>query len=77
MDGKQKLILYNFGLKKRYDVGEFYSPPEYFLDVKCDLHPRWNHANNRVCIDTVQQGYRQAAIVDVTPVIDCGNFNLC
>ena len=75
MDGKQKLILYNFDLKTRYDIGEFYSPREYFLDVKCDLHPRWNNANNRVCIDTVQHGHRQVAIVDVTPVIGPEKLN--
>lgn len=72
-DGNQNLILYHLGSQVRYDVRIFPSPPEFVCDVKCDLHPRWNHANDRVCVDTVQSGYRQVAILDAAPVISTMN----
>lgn len=35
-------------------------------DLRCDLHPRWNHSGDQVCIDAIAaDGTRQLHIVDL------------
>lgn len=42
-----------------------FSPFKYDNDTRCDLHPRWNHASNKICIDSVHEGSKQLYVIDV------------
>ena len=46
-----------------------FSPFKYDNDCRCDLHPRWNHKSNKVCIDSVHEGKKELYVID-TPKID-------
>lgn len=63
----RKLLIFDTQEEGAIEVGEFYTS-----DLKkvsrCDLHPRWNHQGNKVCIDSVHEGERQMYIIDVSPV---------
>jgi hypothetical protein len=60
-----KVLLIRVADGHRYDIGNFYSPPELRGDVRCDLHPRWSRDGSQVCIDSAHEGTRQIYVLDV------------
>ena len=46
-------------------IASLFAPFRYDNDVRCDLHPRWNHAGNKVCIDSVHEGKRRLYTINV------------
>lgn len=48
-------------------ITKVFSPFKYDNDTRCDLHPRWNHASNMVCFDSVFEGHRGLYVVSITP----------
>ncbi len=42
-----------------------FAPFKYDNDTRCDLHPRWNHAGDKICFDSVFEGHRGLYVVDV------------
>lgn len=47
-------------------IARVFAPFRYDNDCRCDLHPRWNHEGNKVCIDSVHEGKRGLYIVNIT-----------
>lgn len=47
-------------------VARVFAPFKYDNDTRCDLHPRWNHASNMICFDSVFEGQRGLYIIDVS-----------
>ncbi|KUO75663.1 MAG: hypothetical protein APF81_10090 [Desulfosporosinus sp. BRH_c37] len=47
-------------------ITRVFAPFRYDNDVRCDLHPRWNHAGDCVCIDSVHEGKRGLFIISIT-----------
>lgn len=43
---------------KATSIAKVYSPFKYDNDTRCDLHPRWNRAGNKICFDGVFEGHR-------------------
>ena len=39
-------------------VAKVFSPFKYDNDTRCDLHPRWNHAGDKISFDSVFEGHR-------------------
>ena len=39
-------------------VARVFAPFKYDNDLRCDLHPRWNRAGDKVCFDSVFEGRR-------------------
>ncbi len=66
---KRTLLLFHERDERRVDIGRFYSPPELAGEIRCDLHPRWNRAGDRVCIDSAHEGVRQVYVLDVSDVV--------
>lgn len=52
----------NGEVKKSVSV---FAPFRYDNDVRCDLHPRWNHNGDKVCIDSVHEGKRGLYIIPI------------
>jgi hypothetical protein len=59
-DKKGNYFVFESGLKsnKKKVLHLFHSPKEFRGEVRCDLHPRWNHQGNVICIDVVVEGFR-------------------
>lgn len=59
------LILYRPSDRKRIDIGKFFAPKELGGEIRCDLHPRWDRDDKRVCIDSAHEEERQVYVLDV------------
>lgn len=46
-------------------VARVFAPFKYDNDVRCDLHPRWNHKGDKICFDSVFEGKRGLYIVEI------------
>ena len=72
---ERALILYNWGNKKRVDLGKFRSLPQGvdsswdISQMRSDLHPRWNRTGTEICIDSVHEDSRQMYVVDVGDIV--------
>ena len=51
--------------KQNTTIARVYAPFKYDNDTRCDLHPRWNHAGNKICFDSIFEGHRGLYIVDL------------
>ncbi len=45
------------------NIAILFAPFRYDNDVRCDLHPRWNHKGNEICIDSVHEGKKELYII--------------
>lgn len=64
----------NLDAKKVKIIAKVFSPFKYDNDTRCDLHPRWNHAGDKICFDSVFEGHRGMYVVDVRKY--CKNKNI-
>lgn len=55
--------LYIGSLEAPHEIYRFYSPFKYFDGNRCDLHPKWSHDGQRVCVDTTYRGYRSLCVL--------------
>jgi len=64
-------ILKIFNLKEEREIilGRFYSPPPFVGEIRCDLHPRWNRKDTKVCFDSVHEGTRQLYVMNISDII--------
>lgn len=46
-------------------VAKVFAPFKYDNDTRCDLHPRWNHAGDKICFDSVFEGHRGMYIINL------------
>lgn len=49
--------------KQPVRIARLFSPFKYDNDVRCDLHPRWNHKGNKICIDSVHEGKKELYVI--------------
>lgn len=70
--GEQKLFVFDRGRDKLLQVCSFYAPSKYKGEVRCDLHPRWDHSGQRICVDTAHAGERRLCILKIN-----GSFTDC
>lgn len=47
-------------------IARVFSPFKYDNDCRCDLHPRWNRAGDKVCIDSVHEGKRGLYVIKIS-----------
>lgn len=51
--------------KDNTTIARVFAPFKYDNDTRCDLHPRWNHAGDKICFDSVFEGHRGLYVVDL------------
>ena len=61
----RNLLIYNLISQKKVDLEKFYSPTPDLLEIRCDLHPRWNRSGDKICVDSIHEGTRQMYIIDI------------
>lgn len=69
------LILYNILQEKRFDLGYFRQPYSYREEVRCDLHPRWNHDGTMICFDSAHPGKRSLCTINIGDLLSTGSIN--
>ena len=47
-------------------IARVFAPFKYDNDVRCDLHPRWNHKGDQICIDSVHEGKKEMYVIDIS-----------
>jgi len=50
---------------KPQKLARVFVPFKYDNDVRCDLHPRWNRAGDKICFDGVFEGRRGLYVIEV------------
>ena len=66
----QRLRIYSFENNICVDLGRFYSMPSNIIDLRCDLHPRWDQDGRRISFDSTHEGFRGVYMVDVGLIED-------
>ena len=69
-DDMRKLFVFDTKTQIRVDIGAFYSPREYFSEVRCDLHAKWDREGKRVCIDSAHDGTRQIYSLEIAELLE-------
>ena len=47
-------------------IARVFAPFKYDNDTRCDLHPRWNHKGDKICLDSVFEGHRGLYVVNAS-----------
>lgn len=73
------LGIYSLEQRKGYTLGRFRSEPLYretpegqdwsFVDLRCDLHPRWTAQGTAITFDSIHEGYRAVYWADVSGLV--------
>jgi len=69
IDGYRYLYVYDLERRKGVTLGGFRSDPVDIVDIRCDLHPRWNSAGTMISFDSTHEGSRHVYSMDLTPLI--------
>lgn len=51
--------------KENTTIARVFAPFKYDNDTRCDLHPRWNHAGDKICFDSIFEGHRGLYVVEL------------
>lgn len=61
----QALRIYDFARDMLINIGKFYSLPRSVIDIRCDLHPRWDNEGKRISFDSTHEGIRGIYMTDI------------
>ncbi|RLD62355.1 MAG: hypothetical protein DRI95_13165 [Bacteroidetes bacterium] len=64
-----KILLFDTKNEELNVIGEFLSPPKYFGEKRCDLHPRFSDNVNLITFDSVHDGLRNQYSLNITKVL--------
>ncbi len=67
---KQHPYLYHVATGKKVPLGNFFLPPKYRGEWRCDTHPRFNPDGTLVCIDSPHEGKgRQLYLINIENIV--------
>lgn len=61
---ERSLYIHNFNKQESILINNYYSPPKYFGEIRCDLHPRVDFDKKKICIDSSHNGKRGMYIIN-------------
>ncbi len=61
----QALRIYDFEKDALVNLGKFYSLPRSVIDIRCDLHPRWDSTGTRISFDSTHESMRGIYMTDI------------
>jgi len=64
------ILLYDTKNKDLNFLGEFLSPPKYYGEKRCDLHPRFSDNKNLITFDSVHAGLRNQYSLNISSFYD-------
>lgn len=64
-DQYRPVYLYHINSKRGMVVGRFYSPHLSSMDIRCDLHCRWDPNGTGVSFDSIHEGKRRVYMMDL------------
>lgn len=67
--GYRYLYLYSLGQKRGITLGGLLDLPVPVIDIRCDLHPRWNRRGTGISFDGTFEGFRGIYTVDLRGVM--------
>lgn len=59
----QHLCVVDITKKSSQEVASLFSPFRYRGQIRCDLHPRWDHNGRFLAVDSAASGYRNLVVV--------------
>ena len=63
---KRMASIYLCEEKNKYiKILSVFSPFKYDNNVRCDLHPRWNHKGNKISFDSVHEGRKGLYVINL------------
>lgn len=65
-DKNDKLHLIVSDLKDYKVIKSIFHPKEFKFENRCDLHPRWNHYGDTICVDIYHNKERKMEIIDLS-----------
>lgn len=65
----QTLMIYDIEHDTKDIIAKLWSPNKYRDNVRCDLHPRWNHKGDKLCFDSAHTSIRSLCTIDLTTKI--------
>jgi hypothetical protein len=66
----QHVYLYDIARNRRVPLGDFYQPPKYGGEWRCDTHPRYSPDGRSVVIDSPHAGQgRQLYSIDISALV--------
>jgi len=68
-DGYRRLFVYDINRKRGVTLATVRSEPTgrlFSVDLRCDLHPRWNRNGSAISFDSMHEGHRHVYWIDLT-----------
>ena len=62
-------MVYDLVQKRGKWLAGLHDEPVPVIDIRCDLHPRWNRAGTGISLDGTFEGFRGVYTVDLTEVM--------
>ena len=69
-DNCRALYLYDIRRDVAYELGRFFSDPNYAGPARCDLHPSFSADGKIICFDSIHEGYRGIYNMDVSELTE-------
>ena len=68
----QNPYLFHIPTGRKVPLGQFFSPPQYKDEFRCDNHPCASRDGRQVVIDSPHEGGRQVYLIDIGGIVGNG-----
>jgi hypothetical protein len=65
----QIVLMFRPADNKLVELGQFYSPPSFRGELRCDIHARWSQDGKKITFDSPHSGRRQMYLIDVGKIV--------
>ena len=68
--GEQHLLLFNLQSQSLQKINQFFSPPGFRGEIRCDLHPRISPSGYFTCLDSAQSNKREMIVISLADFLN-------